>query len=75
MTATSEPTEPTYFKSPRSGGDGNCVEVSFDRLESEGVVLLRHSKHPERAPFRFTRGEWEAFTGGAADGAFNLPST
>lgn len=61
-----------WFKSNRSGSNGNCVEITTDRLASHGVVLLRDSKNPDVAPFAFTRAEWTAFLGGVQDGDFNV---
>lgn len=60
-----------WFKSQRSG-NGNCVEVSTTLLPTQDVVLLRDSKNPDSAPFRFTRAEWKAFIGGARDGEFDI---
>ena len=71
MSHKPEPTElarAQWRKSVRSSGGDNCVEVAF---LGEGVAV-RHSKHPTDASLLFTRGEWEAFIGGAKDGEFDL---
>ena len=47
-----------WFKSSRSGGDKNCVEVAFLSNEFVGV---RDSKNPAGPALRFTRSEWSAF--------------
>jgi len=60
-----------WIKSRRSGPTGgNCVEVA---LLTGGEVALRNSRHPDGPALVFTRPEWEAFLGGAADGDFGRP--
>lgn len=61
-----------WRKSARSGNGGNCVEVATNLLETQGHVFVRDSKNPDGPALAFTRGEWEAFTGGVHDGEFNL---
>jgi hypothetical protein len=49
-------------------GGGHCVECAGDGTD----VLVRDSKHPEVAPFRFTRDEWTAFLDGVQRGDFRF---
>ncbi|MFD0361365.1 DUF397 domain-containing protein [Nocardia sp. GCM10030253] len=56
-----------WFKSSRSGGSKDCVEVAF--LDS-GHVGVRDSKNPTGPALEFTPGEWDAFTAGVNDGEF-----
>jgi hypothetical protein len=61
-----------WFKSSRSNGQNNCVEVAF--LDN-GRVALRDSKDQGQGPAMvFTPSEWDAFIGGAVDGEFNRPA-
>jgi hypothetical protein len=57
-----------WFKSGRSGGGSDCVEVCY--LE-EGGVAVRNSKRPEAGTLIFTDSEFNAFVGGAKDGDFD----
>jgi len=59
-----------WFKSSRSQGGRECVEVAF--LDA-GVVGVRDSKNPSGPALVFTPGEWDAFVAGAHDGQFNCP--
>jgi Domain of unknown function (DUF397) len=71
MSHKPEPTElarAQWRKSVRSNGGDNCVEVAF---LGDGVAV-RDSKNPTDGNLLFTRGEWEAFIGGAKDGEFDL---
>ncbi len=56
-----------WRKSRRSGPSGNCVEAA--ELPS-GDVAVRNSRYPDGPALVFTRAEWIAFVGGAADGDF-----
>lgn len=57
-----------WMKSTRSGPTGgNCVEVAF---LPDGEVAMRNSRQPDGPALVFTRGEWDAFLGGARDGEF-----
>lgn len=58
-----------FTKSSYSNGGDNCVEVAVTR---DGLVAVRHSRYPERAPQLYTEGEWSAFLAGAKDGEFDL---
>ncbi|MGW4767076.1 DUF397 domain-containing protein [Nocardia sp. NPDC004278] len=57
-----------WFKSSRSQGGSDCVEVAF--LE-QGHVGIRDSKNPTGPALVFTPGEWDAFTAGVNDGEFD----
>ncbi|MFI6775392.1 DUF397 domain-containing protein [Nocardia sp. NPDC050412] len=57
-----------WFKSTRSAGNSECVEVAF---LDEGTVGLRDSKNPAGPVLVFTPGEWDAFTAGVSDGEFD----
>lgn len=59
-----------WFKSSRSSGGKECVEVAF--LDG-GQVGVRDSKNPTGPALVFTPGEWDAFTAGVNDGEFNRP--
>ena len=59
---------PAWVKSSLSFSNGNCVEVA--ELPG-GSVGIRHSRDPEGPVLTFTRGEWDAFLGGARLGEFD----
>ncbi|WP_067472298.1 DUF397 domain-containing protein [Nocardia amamiensis] len=59
-----------WFKSSRSGGNKECVEVAH---LSEGMVGVRDSKNASDAVLVFTPSEWDAFTAGVVGGAFDQP--
>ena len=48
-----------WFKSSRSTGMKECVEVAF---VDGGVVGVRDSKNPTGPALAFSPGEWDAFT-------------
>lgn len=54
-----------WFKSSRSGGTKNCVEVAF---LLNGRVGVRDSKSPSDPPLVFTAAEWSGFTAAASRG-------
>ncbi|PPJ03454.1 XRE family transcriptional regulator [Nocardia nova] len=56
-----------WFKSSRSGGSRNCVEVAFLPNNAVGV---RDSKDPAGPALVFSAAEWDAFTTGVAGGDF-----
>ncbi|AHH19163.1 hypothetical protein NONO_c43790 [Nocardia nova SH22a] len=56
-----------WFKSSRSDGSRNCVEVAF---LSNAVVGVRDSKNPTGPALVFSAAEWDAFTTGVAGGEF-----
>lgn len=60
-----------WFKSSRSASGKDCVEVAH--LDG-GLVGVRDSKNVTGPALVFTPAEWDAFTGGVADGEFNRPS-
>ena len=49
-----------WFKSSRSSGTRECIEVAF--LDG-GQVGVRDSKNPQGPALVFTPDEWDAFTG------------
>ncbi|WP_040871135.1 DUF397 domain-containing protein [Nocardia exalbida] len=59
-----------WFKSSRSSGGKECVEVAF--LDG-GQVGVRDSKNSTGPALVFTPGEWDAFTAGVNDGEFKRP--
>jgi hypothetical protein len=56
-----------WFKSSRSAGGKDCVEIAH--LDG-GVVGVRDSKNPTGPALVFTPDEWDAFTAGVAAGEF-----
>jgi hypothetical protein len=48
----------SWFKSSRSGGRTDCVEVAWLEV---GKVGVRDSKHSAGAALIFTPAEWDAF--------------
>ncbi|NNH70803.1 DUF397 domain-containing protein [Nocardia uniformis] len=59
-----------WFKSSRSGGSKECVEVAFI---DGGRVGVRDSKNPSGPALVFAPGEWDAFAAGVTEGEFNRP--
>ncbi|WP_280380568.1 DUF397 domain-containing protein [Nocardia wallacei] len=59
-----------WFKSTRSSGSKDCVEVAF---LDEGLVGVRDSKNPSGPALVFAPGEWDAFTTGVQNGEFSRP--
>ncbi|MFI7670374.1 DUF397 domain-containing protein [Nocardia sp. NPDC049526] len=59
-----------WFKSTRSAGNTECVEVAF----LDGGVGVRDSKNPTGPALVFTPSEWDAFTAGVQDGEFTRPT-
>jgi hypothetical protein len=57
-----------WYKSSRSTGNGNCVEVAV----IEDAVAVRDSKDRSGPVLVFTPAEWDAFVAGAKDGEFDL---
>lgn len=57
-----------WFKSSRSGGGKDCVEVAH---LDEGAVGVRDSKNPTGPALVFSPSEWSAFIAGAKDGEFD----
>ncbi|MEU6563349.1 DUF397 domain-containing protein [Nocardia nova] len=57
-----------WFKSTRSTGTKDCVEVAH---LAGGFIGMRDSKNPAGPALVFTPGEWDAFTAGVKDGEFD----
>ena len=57
-----------WFKSSRSTGQKDCVEVAF---LSGGLVGARDSKNPVGPALVFAPGAWDAFTAGLAGSELN----
>ncbi len=57
-----------WFKSSRSQGGKECVEVAF---LDEGMVGVRDSKNPSGPALVFTPNEWNAFISGTEEGTFD----
>ncbi|WP_159924920.1 MULTISPECIES: DUF397 domain-containing protein [Nocardia] len=60
-----------WFKSSRSGGSKECVEVAF--LDG-GRVGVRDSKNAAGPALVFTPIEWDTFTVGVTSGVFDRPN-
>lgn len=54
-----------WFKSSRSSGMKDCVEVAF---VDDGMVGVRDSKDATGPALVFTPGEWDAFASDASAG-------
>ncbi|MFF3573199.1 DUF397 domain-containing protein [Nocardia jiangxiensis] len=59
--------EAKWFKSTRSGGTKECVEIAH--LDN-GAVGVRDSKNPTGPALLFTPAEWDAFTTDLSTGKF-----
>ncbi|MFI5780944.1 DUF397 domain-containing protein [Nocardia sp. NPDC051570] len=62
--------EAVWFKSSRSGGGKDCVEVAF--LDAD-MIGIRDSKNPTGPALVFAPSEWDAFTSGVRADEFRLP--
>lgn len=62
------PGAPVWVKSSLSFSNGNCVEVAS---LPDGIIGVRHSRHPAGPVLRYTRAEWDAFVAGAKAGEFD----
>lgn len=58
-----------WFKSSRSAGGQECVEVAF----VAGCVGVRDSKNPAGPALMFAPGEWDVFNAALSGGAFDGP--
>lgn len=61
-------TRAAWFKSTRSSGNGNCVEVAI--LDRE--VAVRDTKDRSGPVLLFTPADWDSFVAGAKNGEFDL---
>lgn len=59
-----------WFKSSRSGGAKECVEVAFLDRDHIGI---RDSKNPTGPALVFAPDEWDAFLSGTRNGEFDRP--
>lgn len=57
-----------WFKSSRSSGSKDCVEVAF---VDGGAVGVRDSKNPTGPALVFAASEWDAFAAAASTGRFD----
>lgn len=57
-----------WFKSRRSGGGDNCVEVAF---AVDGTVGVRDSKDPTGPMIEIDAANWIAFVGAVRDGGLD----
>ena len=58
-----------WFKSTRSGGAKECVEVAF---LTDGSTGVRDSKNPSGPALVFSPREWDAFVDNASSGGLDL---
>lgn len=58
-----------YWKKSTRSLDGDCVEISANRVD--GGARIRDSKDPEGPRLSFTQGEWRAFVDGVKAGEFD----
>ena len=59
----------SWFKSSKSAGNGQCVEVAF----VDGDVAMRDSKDPEGPALMFGAKQWAEFVAGVSRGEFPRP--
>ncbi|MFD7843462.1 DUF397 domain-containing protein [Nocardia sp. NPDC059764] len=57
-----------WFKSSRSGSEGECVEAAF---LDDGQVAIRDSKDRRGPTLVFTPAQWDVFTVSVRRGAFD----
>ncbi|MFI7664525.1 DUF397 domain-containing protein [Nocardia sp. NPDC049526] len=60
--------EAQWFKSIRSSGSKDCVEVAF---LVNSFVGVRDSKNPDGPALVFNPDQWDAFTAAVSNGKFN----
>ncbi len=60
-----------WFKSTRSTGTKECVEVAF---LDEDMVGVRDSKNPAGPALVFAPSEWDAFTSRVTNNEFDHPA-
>lgn len=69
---TSHVSGPAWRKSSRSGAADDCVELADASCVRSGDVLVRDSKAPEGAVFRFGGDAFAAFLGRVKRGELDL---
>lgn len=65
----------TWYKSSRSGQNGECVEVKWQRaveMHEDGLISVRDSKNPAGPTLRFMESAWESFVADVKAGSLNL---
>lgn len=67
LTPTFEYEGTMLYKSSKSA-TGNCIAVG---KQANGEILLGDTKHPELAPHKFNKQEWQAFAAAVQDGSFD----
>lgn len=70
MSVSADLSKVHWFKSSRSGGSKECVEVAH---LTGGMVGVRDSKNPTGPALVFTPSEWDAFLAGINDREFDCP--
>jgi hypothetical protein len=60
--------EDVRWRKARHCGSNACVEVA----KVGDLYWVRDSKHPQAAPMRFSREEWDAFVTGVRGGDFDF---
>ena len=71
FTNTTDPRFAGWLKSPRSGGNESCLYVSAAGDGSGDVGVTDSKAGPDGPVLVLNRAEWDAFLGGAKEGAFD----
>ncbi|KAB7835781.1 DUF397 domain-containing protein [Streptomyces mobaraensis] len=58
---TTDTSDLNWRKSSHSGNGHECVEVSHDLIETDGLVPVRDSKTPSGPKVVFTQTAWSTF--------------
>jgi Domain of unknown function (DUF397) len=67
MSASPDRSQLHWYKSSRSAGNGNCVEVA----ELPSALAVRDSKDPEGPVLTFRAESWRLFVAAVRTGAFD----
>jgi Domain of unknown function (DUF397) len=59
------------WRKATSSEAGGCVEVA----QTEEVVFIRDSKHPEELVLQLSRANWSAFLQAVRDGTYDKPAS